>query len=375
MKTVIPLCAATLFMLAAALGAAAQVAGRWTADKPNDWYNHKPWLVGANYIPSTAVNQLEMWQADTFDLATIDRELGWAQDLGFTSMRVFLHHLLWEQDSKGFLERIDKFLAVADKHGIGVMFVLFDSCWDPFPKLGKQPDPRPHQHNSGWVQSPGQEDLKNPARQPLLEAYVKGVVGHFKNDPRIHIWDIFNEPDNTNGSSYGKWELKNKVDLTLDLIQREIRWIREINPSQPITSAPWIGNWGDPKKLSKMEQIQLDNSDVISFHSYAKLDDTKKCVENLRRYGRPIICSEYMARPQGSTFDPILGYFKEQKVGAYNWGFVSGKSQTIYPWDSWKKQYAAEPPVWFHDIFRPDGTPYRAEEVEYIQRLTGKGKQ
>ncbi len=375
MRNLIPISAALIFMLGGTIGAAAQVAGRWTAEKANDWYNHKPWLVGANYITSTAVNQLEMWQADTFDLATIDRELGWAQDLGFTSMRVFLHHLLWEQDSKGFLERIDKFLAVADKHGIGIMFVLFDSCWDPFPKLGRQPDPRPHLHNSGWVQSPGQEDLKNPGRQALLEAYVKGVVGRFKDDPRVHIWDIFNEPDNTNGSSYGKWELKNKVDLTLDLIQREIRWIREINPSQPITSAPWIGNWGDPKKLSKMERIQLDNSDVISFHSYAKLDETKKCVENLRRYGRPIICSEYMARPQGSTFDPILGYFKEQRVGAYNWGFVSGKSQTIYPWDSWRKRYTAEPPVWFHDIFRPDGTPYRPEEVEYIKRLTGKSKQ
>jgi hypothetical protein len=361
-------------MLGGTLGAAAQVAGRWTADKANDWYSQKPWLVGANYITSTAVNELEMWQADTFDLATIDRELGWAQDLGFTSMRVFLHHLLWEQDSKGFLDRIDKFLAVADKHGIGVMFVLFDSCWDPFPKLGKQPDPRPHLHNSNWVQSPGQEDLKNPARQALLEAYIRGVVGRFKDDPRVHIWDIYNEPDNTNGSSYGKWELKNKVDLTLDLIQREIRWIREINPSQPITSAPWIGNWGDPKKLSKMEQIQLDNSDAISFHSYAKLDETKKCVENLRRYGRPIICSEYMARPQGSTFDPILGYFKEQRVGAYNWGFVSGKSQTIYPWDSWKRQYTAEPPVWFHDIFRPDGAAYRGEEVAYIKGVTGRNR-
>jgi hypothetical protein len=375
MRNLIPISAALFFMLGGTLGAAAQVAGRWTADKADDWYSPKPWLVGSNYITRTAVNQLEMWQADTFDLAAIDRELGWAQDLGFTSMRVFLHHLLWEQDSKGFLERIDKFLAVADKHGIGVMFVLFDSCWDPFPKLGKQPDPRPHLHNSGWVQSPGQADLKDPTRQPLLEAYVKGVVGRFKDDPRVHVWDIFNEPDNTNGSSYGQWELKNKVDLTLDLIEREIRWIREINPSQPITSAPWMGNWADPKKLSKMERIQLDNSDVISFHSYAKLDETKKCVENLRRYGRPIICSEYMARPQGSTFDPVLGYFKEQRVGAYNWGFVSGKSQTIYPWDSWKKQYTAEPPVWFHDIFRPDGTPYRPEEVEYIKRLTGKSKQ
>jgi hypothetical protein len=347
-------------------------ADRWSQEKANTWYAAKPWLVGANFIPSTAINQLEMWQADTFDLPTIDRELGWAHDLGFTSVRVFLHHLLWEQDSAGFLKRIDMFLAVAEKHQIGVMFVPFDSCWDPFPKLGKQHDPVPHRHNSGWVQSPGADDLKNPARLPALEAYIKGVVGHFKDDKRIDLWDIYNEPDNNNGSSYGPQELKNKLDLTLALIQKEIGWIREINPSQPITSAPWLGNWGDPNKLSAMEKIQLENSDVISFHSYAKLEEVKKCVENLRRYKRPIICSEYMARPQGSTFDPVLGYFKEQKVGAYNWGFVSGKTQTIYPWDSWKKQYTAEPPVWFHDIFRADGSAYRPEEVAYIKSVTAK---
>ncbi|HEY7118905.1 MAG TPA: hypothetical protein VH475_20110 [Tepidisphaeraceae bacterium] len=349
-----------------------QIPGRWSAEKANAWYATKPWLAGSNYITSTAINELEMWQADTFDLPTIDRELGWAHDLGFTSMRVFLHHLPWEQDSQGFLNRIDQFLGAADKHGIGVMFVIFDSCWDPFPKLGRQREPKPGLHNSGWVQSPGLNDLKDPARRPLLEAYVKGVLGRFKDDKRVYLWDIFNEPDNTNGSSYGKLELRNKVDLSRELLKQEIGWIREVNPSQPITTAPWIGNWPDPDKLSPMERVQLENSDVISFHSYGKPDEAAKCVEHLRRYGRPIVCSEYMARPQGSTFDPILGYFKEQRVGAYNWGFVSGKSQTIYPWDSWQHPYKGEPPVWFHDIFRADGTPYRPAEVAYIRKVTGK---
>src|SRR5258706_1550729 len=349
---------------------AAEVAGRWPAERANEWYRQRPWLVGSNFIPSTAINQLEMWQAETFDLPTIDRELGWAQQLGFTSMRVFLHHLPWEQDSKGFTERIDKFLAVADKHGIGVMFVLFDSCWDPFPKLGKQREPQPGLHNSGWVQSPGLADLKDPSRLPVLEAYVKGIVGHFKDDKRVYLWDIFNEPDNKNGSSYGKLELPDKVELSLALLKKEVEWIRAVNPSQPITSAPWKGNWGDPAKLSPMVRAQLDNSDVISFHNYGKLADAKKCVEYLKRYVRTIICSEYMARPMGSTFDPILGYFAEQRVGAYNWRFVSGISQTIFPWDSWRKSYASQPPVWFHDIFRADGTPYRPEEVAYIKKVT-----
>src|SRR5690348_17406411 len=132
---------------------AGEEAQRWPMDKANDWSKQAGWLVGCNYIPSTAINQLEMWQADTFDPKTIDRELGWAQQLGFTSIRVFLHNLLWQQDSDGFLNRMDQFLAIADKHHIKVVFVLFDSCWNPDPKLGRQPAPRLFVHNSGWVQS------------------------------------------------------------------------------------------------------------------------------------------------------------------------------------------------------------------------------
>ena len=342
----------------------------WPIAKADAWQTQHPWLVGCNFTPSTAINQLEMWQADTFDPATIHRELGWAQEIGFNSVRVFLHNLLWEQDSKGFLKRMDQFLAIAQQHHIGVTFVLFDSCWDPFPKLGRQRAPKPFVHNSGWVQSPGLERLQHPERFAELKPYVQGVVGHFKNDPRIDMWDVFNEPDNNNDPAYAKLEPANKKDMTLMLLQMTFAWAREVNPSQPLTSGVWLGPWADPAKLSSMEIVQLQNSDVISFHNYGKLDDLKKCVENLRRYQRPIVCTEYMARPVGSTFDPNLKYMHDQKVGAYNWGFVSGKTQTIYPWDSWTKTYTSEPPLWFHDIFRADGTPYDNKEVAFIKSVT-----
>ena len=349
----------------------ASVPQRWSVEQACKWQQEQPWLVGCNYIPSTAINQLEMWQADTFDLKTIDRELGWAQQLGFNSVRVFLHHLLWEQDREGFLKRMEQFLGTADRHGIGVMFVPLDAVWNPHPRLGRQRDPKPHVHNSGWVQSPGAEILKDPARHDELAGYIRGVVGHFRNDRRVQVWDLFNEPDNLNRSAYGDKELANKAEMSLLLIRKVFAWAREVRPSQPLTSGVWIGTWADPARLSPMERFQLEQSDVISFHTYAPLEEAKKCVENLRRYDRPILCTEYMARPQGSTFDPLLGYFKEQHVGAYNWGLVAGKSQTIYPWDSWTKVYTAEPPLWFHDIFRPDGTPHIAAEVDYIKRITG----
>src|ERR1700757_924803 len=186
---------------------------RWSKEKADQWYSDEPWLVGSNYLPADAINQLEMWQARTFDPKEIDKELGWAESLGMNTMRVFLHDLLWKQDAPGFKNRIDSFLKIAEKHKIRPMFVLFDSCWDPFPKLGKQHAPTPGVHNSGWVQSPGVNALKDPAQYGRLEAYVKGVVGAFANDKRVLAWDIWNEPDNDNRSSYGKMEPANKAEL------------------------------------------------------------------------------------------------------------------------------------------------------------------
>jgi hypothetical protein len=352
----------------------AESAERWPVEKAGQWQRDQGWLVGCNFAPSTAINQLEMFQARSFDPVTLDRELGWAESLGFNSVRVFLHHLLWEQDAKGFVDRLDRFLAIAEKHKIGAMLVLFDSCWDPFPKLGPQRRPRPHVHNSGWVQSPGADVLKDPAKHDSLRAYVAGVVGRFRNDRRVQVWDVWNEPDNMNRSSYMKQEPADKVERVLPLLKRAFKWTREAGPSQPLTSGVWMGTWADPVKLNPTERVQLDQSDVISFHSYTPLEELKQRVDNLRRYGRPLLCTEYLARPAGSTFDPQLGYFKEQGVAAYNWGFVAGKTQTIYPWDSWTKAYTGEPPVWFHDIFRRDGAAYDAKEVEYIRRVTAAGK-
>ena len=343
----------------------------WTEKRANDWYSHQPWLVGSNFIPSTAINQLEMWQADSFDLPTIDRELGWAESLGMNTMRVFLHNLLWQQDSAGFLQRMEQFLAVADKHHIRITFVLLDSVWDPNPQLGKQREPRPFVHNSGWVQAPGADFLKNEARwKHELQPYIVGVIHHFRRDKRVLVWDLMNEPDNDN-VQYKNQELPNKGVLALRLLKQEWRWARTAHPSQPLTSGVWKGDWSEGS-LSEMGRFQLENSDVITFHCYGPPDSMKERIASLRRFHRPLICTEYMARPLGSTFAAILPILKKEEVGAYNWGFVSGKTQTIYPWDSWEKAYTAEPPLWFHDIFRKDGTPYDPQETEFIRRITGK---
>ncbi|MBS1826054.1 MAG: cellulase family glycosylhydrolase [Acidobacteria bacterium] len=343
---------------------------RWSEQQAKDWYARQPWLIGANYVPATAINELEMWQAETFAPQRIDLELGWAAAIGMNTMRVFLHDLVYQQDPAAFRKRLDTFLTIAAKHKIRPMLVLFDSVWDPFPKLGPQRAPTPGVHNSGWMQSPGAAALTDPAQHPRLEAYVKGIVSTFANDKRVLAWDLWNEPDNKNGNSYGKKEPPNKVQLVLDLLPKTFAWARSANPSQPLTSGVWQGDWSSDSKLSPTDRIQLEQSDVISFHNYGKPADLERAIQSLQRFRRPILCTEYMARGNGSTFQGSLPILKKHNVAAINWGLVEGKAQTHLPWDSWQKPYVnREPAVWFHEVFRKDGTPYKPEETNFIKQI------
>jgi hypothetical protein len=346
---------------------------QWSAEKANDWYSKQPWLVGSNYIPATAINQLEMWQAETFDTTRIDMELGWAENLGMNTMRVFLHDLLWQQDASGFRKRLDRFLTIAKRHKIRPILVLFDSCWFPFPEVGIQPTPRPGVHNSAWVQSPGAKALTDPKQEIRLLNFVQEVVLAFSTDDRILAWDLWNEPDNTNGSSYGGSEPRNKVDRVRALLPEVYKYARAGLPTQPLTSGVWkSGDWSSPEKLDPIEKIQMELSDIVSFHNYGKPEEFEKRVQWLQAYHRPILATEYMARGNGSTFQGILPIAKQHKVAAYNWGFAAGKTQTWLPWDSWKHPYTdRQPEVWFHDIFSSNGKPYLQEEVDFIRSMTG----
>lgn len=159
---------------ASALPRASAASRRWSAARAHAWYQQQGWLVGANFITSNAVNQLEMFQAATFDRRRIDTELMLARRIGLNTVRVFLHDQLWAQDRNGFQRRLAQFVAIAARHDIRPLFVLFDSCWDPLPRLGRQRPPRPGVHNSGWVQSPGAQYLGDPRYRRVLRDYVTG---------------------------------------------------------------------------------------------------------------------------------------------------------------------------------------------------------
>jgi len=364
------------FIASGVFSRAAAPAPRWTEQKANDWYAQQPWLVGSNYIPKSAINELEMWQEETFDPAEIEKELGWAESLGMNTMRVFLHDLLWQQDSYGFRKRLDEFLSIAARHHIRPMLVIFDSCWDPAPQLGLQHPPIPGIHNSGWVQSPGAKALSDPAQYPRLKAYVQGVVGAYAKDDRILAWDVWNEPGSDNTGNYPKTELshKDKVARVAELLPQVFAWAREMNATQPLTSGVWdLDTTRDEAAQGELARIQLRESDVITFHNYSWPEDFRREIAWLRQFKRPVICTEFMARSVGSTFDGILPIAKREQVGAINWGFVVGKTQTNYPWESWEHPYIhGDPPVWFHEVLQSDGTPYRQAEADLIRELTGK---
>lgn len=325
----------------------------WTKEKANKWYQQQPWRVGANFLPSTAINQLEMWQAETWDPKTIDRELGWAANIGMNVMRVYLHDLAWLQDAPGFKKRMKEFLGIAAKHKIKILFTIFDDCWNPDATVGKQPDPKPGIHNSGWVRSPNKATHDDSTKWEYLEKYVKDILTTFKNDQRIYLWDLYNEPGN---SSYNL--------SSLPLLKKVFEWAWAVRPSQPLS----VGVWYDNKELNA---YQLEHSDVITFHNYGPAAGLEKQLKELQALGRPVICTEYMARTRDSKFQTHLPIFKQYKVAAINWGLVAGKSNTIYQWDTPIKD-GSEPKVWFHDVFRKDGTPYSQDEIDVIRKLTAK---
>lgn len=348
-------------------------AERWSAEKANAWYDKQPWLVGCNYLPAYAINQLEMWQADTWDPKAIDRELEWAESIGFNTVRVFLHEMPWQEDREGFFKRVDEFLEIAERHNIRPLVVFFDGVWDPDPQSGLQRRPRTGVHNSGWVQSPGRVVLADDAKQDALEPYVTDVIKRYANDKRVLGWDLFNEPDNPNTNSYGPMELKDKDARAARLVRLSFDWARSVNPTQPLTVGLWrLEKWDQPEQLNEVHRAAVELSDLISFHDYAKPDLTQRRINELKTYGRPLLCTEFMARGAGSTFAASLPIFKKDRVAAYCWGLVDGKSQTKYPWPTWQMPILGEPEPWHHDIFRGDGTPYSEDEVKLIRELAGR---
>ena len=343
---------------------------RWTIEQANDWNSRTKWLVGCNFSPSTAGNQLEMWQSETFDIDTISKELGWAADIGMNTIRLYLHDLLFTESPTNFLDRMDVVLSVAHSHGIAVVPVLFDGVWNPKPRLGVQREPAPRLHNAMWVQSPGSEIFYDRSRWNELRGYVQEVIKRFSNDSRVVAWDLFNEPDQVDTVTLKLGSREEKIKTATELVSQVFDWAQEISPAQPLTVGIWEYNAQWHPAENTLNELILNRSDIISFHCYEPREKLIAVIEQLKTFGRPLLCTEWLARTAGSTVD-LLEVFDEYGVGAINWGFVDGRTQTRFPWHSWTEPVTDEEP-WFHELLHRDGTPYDAKEVEIFRHHTSQ---
>lgn len=324
---------------------------RWTIESAQQWQAEHGWLVGCNFLPSSAVNSTEMWAPESFDLPTITRELDMASGLGFNAARVFLQFLVWESDAVGYLHRFEKVVEAAHDRGIVLLPVFFDDCAfsNREPRLGPQHALREGVHNSGWTPSPGFSRADDAGAWPGLRAYVQAFVGQWGQDVRIAAWDIYNEPGNSG-----------RGDKSLGLLQAAFGWAREMAPSQPITNGVWTD------QTPSCNRWMLEHSDVISFHCYDTADNTRAAIGKYLSMGRAALCTEWMARHLGSTFLGSLSEWKKASIGCFCWGLANGKTQTHLPWAHME---SSQPELWFHDIFHADGTPYDPDEVALIHAV------
>lgn len=340
---------------------------RWTVEDATAWADRTGWLLGCNFSPSTAGNQLELWQADTFDPDTIDRELGWAATVvGMNSIRLFLHDLAWLVDPDGFLDRLDRVLDLAAGHGISVMPVLFDGIWDPDPRPGPQRAPRPGIHNSTWLQSPGSTVVADRSRWSSLRPYVEAVMDRFRTDERVVLWDLWNEPDSPN-PFYADRDPAKKGERIGELLELVWDWAIEVDPLAPLSAGVYLFPAHRPERASPVARTSIERSDVISFHSYAAEPGLVSAIDELGRHGRPLVCTEWMGRPTSPV--ALARVLRDRRVGAYTWGLVDGRTQTRYSWSSWLKRDAPDAP-WFHELLHPDGRPYDEAEAELLRQLS-----
>jgi hypothetical protein len=341
---------------------------RWSLARAQEWRARTGWLVGCNFTPSTCSNQLELWQASTFDPTTIDRELGFAAGLGMNGIRLFLHDLVWVTDGAAFLDRVDHVLDLAAAHGIRTVPVLFDGIWDPEPRPGPQRRPRPGVHNSTWVQGPGAAVVADRSRWETLRPYVDAVLGRFGADERVVAWDLFNEPDSPN-PAYLRRDVRAKQRRVGELLELVWDWAAAADPVQPLTVGAYLRVQNPrPHAASPVARTALERSDVVSFHLYGPDETLRRTVATLGAIGRPLLCTEWLARP---TSPPAqLEVFRELGVGAFNWGLVDGRSQTRYPWTSWVRAAGPSTP-WFHELLHRDGSAYDEAEVEQFRRTAG----
>lgn len=291
---------------------------------------------GANYVPSSAVNDCQFWEE--YDEPTIERELGFAEQLGLNSVRVFLQYLVFEADPVAALAKFDAFCSAASRHGMSVLPVLFDDCFGPEPALAPYPLPVEGLHNSLWCSSPGRRRM-NLDYRPHLRTYVETFIGPFRGDARVIAWEIYNEPS--------------AEPPTIALMQDAFEWARQLGPTQPLTAC-WAGTF---------------LSDVVNVHLYTSPQkqraEVDRILESALSLGKPVLVTEFLGRPGRGTLAETLPLLADHDLGWYFWELMIGKTQVHLPWI---QDEATHPTgVAYQGVLYPDGRPYAQEEIDLIR--------
>lgn len=351
---------------------------RWSKEKAWKWYNARPWIRGCNYMSADCANRVDQWQELGFEerFETTESELELMKETGFNAVRLILEYVVWKEEHDGFMERLERYISLCAKYGISCMIVLANDCMPPKNELWKMPYVGKQEYVWGYHggKKSAQHSLQtspaphfyldNPESRADYFRMVEEIVTKYKNDERIIVWDVYNEPGN------GR-----RDDLTPENLKALFELVRACEPIQPLTSAVWRIK-GDGTPLSEVEQYALDHSDIVSYHFYGNYNEHIKIIHRLKKEGRPIITTEWLGRIFGNDVFSLFPLFYLERIGCYNWGFVAGKYQTYEPWEGTWQMYErgrcknVDFTKWFHDLYRPSHHPYDPKEIELIKHFS-----
>ena len=351
---------------------------RWSKERIWEWYNNRPWMRGCNYMSASSANRVDTWQELGFEerMVETERELALVRDTGFNTIRIIPEFVVWQKEHDGFMERFDRYLDLCWKYGISCMVVLANDCMPPKTERWKLPDIGPQTYDWGYHGGKKHSQhgthtgpaphyyLDDPETAAEYFEMVRELITKYKDDERICIWDLYNEPGNSQ-----------RDGLTMPNLKKIFEIAREIDPIQPLTVAVWRLRGEMKTPLSEVEQYALDNSDIISYHYYEGFLEHVKLIKRLKQEGRPIINTEWLGRCLHNNVFDVFPLFYLEKIGCYNWGFVAGKYQTYEPWEgTWDRYNSGEQrdvdfTKWFHDLYRPNLRPYDPREIDLIKHL------
>ncbi len=349
--------------------------GQWSRERAWEWYHSVPWIRGFNGYPSNCVNRIAMWQSYKHGevMEQLEREFALAKETGFNAVRAIIQFECWYYEHDSFMQNLEEYLTLASKYGLGVMLCLGNDCSVPRELFkpavfGEQPVDWGYHGgirrgaHSVVYNTEGYYLLDEPSIEPKYYEMADELAAKYCKDPRIQIWDVWNEPGN------GK-----RYDKSLHAMERFFEIIRSHQPIQPLTADCWSYT-ADMVPARNIERRAIELSDVVTFHYYGSLQNMVVLIKNLKEYGRPLINNEWLNRIAGNRVEDIFPLFWLERIGSYHWGLMAGYSQTYEPWgyyyDECKKPGSElDMTKWQHDLFRFNGEPYSEKELAIVKRF------